>query len=172
MQLLLGSNSPRRNELLSQMGFDFKKVSIECEETFDNVAVADVAKYLAEKKSKAYTSLSDEDLLITADTVVIQGNNILNKPSSVEHAKQMLKMLSGTTHFVRTGVCLRTLDLTIVFDSLTEVIMDELTDEEIEFYIQKYNPFDKAGSYGIQEWLGLNKINSINGCFYNVVGLP
>ena len=172
MQLLLGSNSPRRNELLKQMGFDFKKVAIECEETFENIATADVAKYLAEKKSNAYTKLSRGELLITADTVVVINNQILNKPVSFENAKQMLRMLSGTNHSVITGVCLRTVDKTIIFDNLTEVMMYDISDQEIEYYIHNHQPYDKAGSYGIQEWLGLNKIKSIKGCFYNVVGLP
>ena len=172
MQLLLGSNSPRRNELLKQMGFDFKKVSIHCEETFEGIQTREVAKFLAEKKSKAYAQLQINELLITADTVVVLGNQILNKPASSLEATQMLTQLSGKPHQVITGVCLRTLDKTISFDVLTEVVMDNMSNQEIDYYVRKYQPFDKAGSYGIQEWLGLTKIDSIIGCFYNVVGLP
>ncbi len=172
MNILLGSKSPRRNELLAQMGVDFVNVSIDTDESFDlQMSVYDVAEFLAQKKSQAY-NVKSEDLLITADTVVIANSTILNKPSSEHEATVMLNMLSGKTHQVVTGVCLRTKEKTMSFSEKTDVCVEELSAKEIAHYIKRYKPFDKAGSYGIQEWFGMNKISGINGCYYNVVGLP
>jgi septum formation protein len=172
MQILLGSNSPRRSELLNSLGYDFTKVKIDCNEDFEGIKTNKVAAYLAEKKSLAYTRLNKDELLITADTVVICNNAILNKPADKAEAEVMLQLLSGTVHTVVTGVCIRSLDNKIVFDITTEVTMNSLSPSEMNYYIDNYEPMDKAGSYGIQEWIGLSKVAKLNGCFYNVMGLP
>jgi len=173
MKILLGSNSPRRNELLAQMDIPFTKVKIECEEDFDEAMPAEeVPEYLSQKKSMAYTDLLAGELLITADTVVVNGTRILNKPKDANEATTMLNSLSGSEHKVITGVTLRTLEKTVSFSSTTRVKINELSDNDIEHYISKYKPYDKAGAYGIQEWFGLSQVERIEGCFYNVVGLP
>ena len=174
MKLLLGSNSPRRNELLSQLGYSFTKVKIECDEDFSSaMPVEDVAGFLARKKSLAYDSLGDDEILITADTVVIAEKTILNKPTDQEEARSMLTKLSGKSHLVQTGVCIRSLSKgESVETSTTRVTVKELTLEEIDFYIETYKPYDKAGAYGIQEWFGLACVTSLSGSYYNVVGLP
>jgi septum formation protein len=173
MKLLLGSNSPRRNELLAQMGYTFYKVAIDCDEVFDaEMPATHVAEYLAHKKSYSYTSLLKNELLITADTVVISNNTVLNKPQDRDEAFQMLSQLSNTIHLVQTGFCLRTLEKTVSSNCITEVTVDVLSPEEIYFYIDKYKPYDKAGAYGIQEWFGLAKVKNLKGCYFNVVGLP
>jgi septum formation protein len=173
MKILLGSNSPRRNELLNQMGITFTKVSIDCDEDFDADMIAEeVPVSLSKKKSAAYTDLQDEELLITADTVVICEEKILNKPQDEEDALEMLWMLSDTSHKVVTGVTLRSLQREVSFSSTTLVHLDKLTDSAVNYYLGRYKPYDKAGSYGIQEWFGLSCVKGIEGCFYNVVGLP
>ena len=173
MKLLLGSNSPRRNDLLVKLGFTFDKIKIDCEETFDSkMPVREVAQFLAEKKSNAYSSLSDDEILITADTTVVKGDDILNKPKDAQEAYDMLSKLSGSEHQVVTGVCIRTHNKTESFSCETSVSIDELTNDEIWYYVNNYKPLDKAGAYGIQEWFGLAQVKSINGCYYNVVGLP
>ncbi len=173
MKILLGSNSPRRNELLAQMDIPFTKVSIDCDEDFDpKKPPAEVPVYLSIKKSNAYTNLAADELLITADTVVIQGTEILNKPGDAQEAEKMLRSLSGNSHSVVTGVTLRTLQKAVSFSSTTRVWVGELTAKDIHHYITNYEPYDKAGAYGIQEWFGLSQVEKIDGCFYNVVGLP
>lgn len=174
MKLLLGSNSPRRNQLLKEMGYAFTKVTIDCDEDFDEAMPSEeVPRYLAGKKSDAYTDLKSGELLITADTVVVaNGGHILNKPLDKEHAERMMYSLSDETHKVITGVCLRSIDKKIIFSETTEVMVDGLTTDEIEYYLERFKPYDKAGAYGIQEWFGLTRVRGINGCYYNVVGLP
>ena len=173
MKLLLGSNSPRRNELLAQLGYSFNKVAIACDEDFEaSMNSNEVAEYLACKKSMAYPGLQKDEILITADTVVINDHHILNKPADANEAYRMLSSLSGGTHLVQTGVCIRSMEKQISFTSTTEVVVDDLSDEEILHYVEVYKPYDKAGAYGIQEWFGLALVKEIKGCFYNVVGLP
>lgn len=172
MKLLLGSNSPRRSELLKSLNFDFEKVSIGTDEDFDGIETNNVASYLAKKKSLAYVNLSSNEVLITADTVVIAQNTILNKPASKAEAIEMLSILSGGKHLVSTGVCVRSLENNVVFTETTEVIFEPIATSEMEFYIDNFKPFDKAGAYGIQEWIGMSKVKKIKGCFYNVMGLP
>ena len=173
MNLLLGSNSPRRNELLTQLGFGFTKISITCDEDFSpKMAVGEVAEYLANKKSMAYTALQDSDILITADTVVIAEDIILNKPSDRAEAIHMLSTLSGKEHSVQTGVCIRSAAKQESFTSETLVKLKKISQEDIAHYVDTYKPYDKAGAYGIQEWFGLALVESISGSFYNVVGLP
>lgn len=172
-KLLLGSNSPRRKELLSQMGYDFSCVSIDCEENFPSeIPCHEVAQYLAELKSKAYLPLQENELLITADTVVVHENTIFGKPNTFAEAQQMLQKLSGNTHQVYTAICLRTLDEMRTFSDMAEVSVLPLTEKEIESYIQNGKPMDKAGSYGIQDWFGLAKISHIKGNYYTIMGLP
>jgi septum formation protein len=173
MNLLLGSNSPRRNELLAQLGFDFTKVSITCDEYFSpDMAVGEVAEYLANKKSMAYSGLQDSDIIITADTVVISEGIILNKPADRVEAIYMLSTLSGKEHSVLTGVCIRSVAKQESFTSETLVKLRKISHEDIAHYVDTYKPYDKAGAYGIQEWFGLALVESISGSFYNVVGLP
>ena len=173
MNLLLGSNSPRRNELLAQLGFHFTKVSITCDEYFSpDMAVGEVAEYLANKKSMAYSGLQDSDILITADTVVISEGIILNKPADRAEAIYMLSTLSGKEHSVQTGVCIRSVAKQESFTSKTVVKLRKISQEDIDHYVDTYKPYDKAGAYGIQEWFGLALIECISGSFYNVVGLP
>jgi len=173
MNIILGSNSPRRNELLAQLGFEFTKVSITCDEYFSpDRAVGEVAEYLANKKSMAYPRLQDSDILITADTVVISEGIILNKPADRAEAIHMLSTLSGTEHSVQTGVCIRSVAKQESFTSETVVKLRKISQEDIDHYVDTYKPYDKAGAYGIQEWFGLALVECISGSFYNVVGLP
>ncbi|MDG1046335.1 MAG: Maf family nucleotide pyrophosphatase [Bacteroidia bacterium] len=173
MRVLLGSKSPRRKELLSMLAINFDVVSIDCEEDYPKSMLSmDVAQYLSEKKSMAYKSLNDSELLITSDTVVVVNDKVLNKPRNKSEALEMLNRISGKTHQVITGVTIRTKEKTISFSSMTDVSMDKIDYEDKNFYINNYAILDKAGGYGIQDWLGLSHVNSINGCYYNVMGLP
>ena len=172
--ILLASASFRRRELLTQLGvlYSLVKPSQEEEVVPSDICVEDVSEYLACQKSNAYKDLKDNDLLITADTTVIVDNKILGKPKDYSDAFQMLRLLSGKTHLVVTGVCLRSVDKVVSFSVKTEVTFSKLDDEEIRFYIENFKPYDKAGAYGIQEWIGKVAVEGINGSFYNVVGLP
>ena len=174
-RLILASASPRRRELLAACDLDFVLAEkFECEECFPADLEADkVAEYLSQLKSNAYPhALATNDILLTADTVVIAGGEILGKPKDSADAERMLKMLSGATHKVVTGVSLRTTKQTISFSAESLVSFRTLENEEIAYYIEKYRPLDKAGAYGIQEWIGYIGIEGIEGSFYNVMGLP
>lgn len=174
-RLILASASPRRRELLAACDIDFTLAEIfECEECYPADLEADkVAEYLSQLKSNAYPhALKESDILLTADTVVIAGGEILGKPKNNADAERMLKILSGATHKVVTGVTLRTPSRTISFSAESLVTFRELENEEIEYYIEKYRPLDKAGAYGIQEWIGYTAIEGLQGSFYNVMGLP
>lgn len=172
--IILGSQSPRRNQLIKQLGFKFKNVSIETDESFPaDLAPVDVPGFLASKKAKTYLNLLDENsLLITADTVVVLGNKILEKPKNRAEAIEMISDLSGNQHEVITGVCLTTKNNQEVFHDITKVFFKRLNAPTISYYVDKYQPFDKAGGYGIQEWIGMIGIERIEGCYYNVMGLP
>ncbi|WP_449400073.1 Maf family protein [Chryseobacterium wanjuense] len=173
MKLLLASQSPRRKELLSSLGFAFDVVKIDCEEIVpEHIKVGESAAYLSELKADAFRKLAEGEVLLTADTVVSIDNQLLGKPQNEANAKNMLKLLSGKTHQVYTGITIKTLDKTITETDVADVEFDEITDDEIEFYIKNYKPFDKAGSYGIQEWLGMAKIKNMKGSFYTIMGLP
>ena len=173
MKILLGSNSPRRKELLQNLGFDFEVVSINCDEIFpDNLEVKNIASYLSELKANAYINLEENEILLTADTVVTFEGKVLGKPKNREEAIEMLSHLSGKTHQVYTGISFKTTEKIITKTDVADVEFSKITDEEIAFYIKNYQPFDKAGSYGIQEWLGMAKISRINGSFYTIMGLP
>jgi len=173
MKILLASQSPRRKELLSSLGFDFEVVKIDCEEILpEQIKIEEAAAYLSELKTNAFRILQNDEVLLTADTVVAIENKFLGKPKDEIEAKKMLQSLSGKTHQVYTGITIKTLDKTITETDVADVEFDEITSEEIDFYIKNYKPFDKAGSYGIQEWLGMAKIKKINGSFYTIMGLP
>ena len=173
MKLYLGSQSPRRRELLGSLGFDFEVINIECDEIYpENLPASDVVAFLSELKAKAFRSLEKSEILLTADTVVVFENKILGKPKSSEEAKEMLKTLSGKTHQVYTAVSIKTHDKILTQTDVADVSFLYISEEEIDFYIDKFQPMDKAGSYGIQEWLGMAKINKINGNFYTIMGLP
>lgn len=172
--LLLGSKSPRRRELLERLGIPCRMVDIDVDETLSEaVAPARVAETLARRKSLAYTTaIADNEVLVTADTVVVHEDTVLGKPRSSEDAVAMLQMLSDCTHQVYTGVCLRGSESMVCFTECTDVSFHHLTLQEITYYVNTYRPYDKAGSYGIQEWIGMVGIDRIEGCFYNVMGLP
>lgn len=172
--LLLGSKSPRRRELLERLGIPCRIVDIDVDETLSEaVAPARVAETLARRKSLAYTTaIADNEVLVTADTVVVHEDTVLGKPRSSEEAVAMLQMLSDCTHQVYTGVCLRGSESMVCFTECTDVSFHHLALQEITYYVNTYRPFDKAGSYGIQEWIGMVGIDRIEGCFYNVMGLP
>lgn len=174
-RLILASASPRRRELLADCDLDFVLAEkFECEECFPaDLEAEKVAEYLSQLKSNAYPhALSEGDILLTADTVVILGDKILGKPHSKEEAIKMISTLSGATHKVVTGVTLRTTKRTISFSAESLVSFRVLDVEEVCYYVEKYRPLDKAGAYGIQEWIGYIGIEGIEGSFYNVMGLP
>lgn len=173
--LILASASPRRRELLANSGLKFTLAEkFNCPEEFsEELAVEEVAAHLALRKSHAYPKeLQQNDILLTADTVVIVDNTILGKPANREEAIKMLSTLSGRTHSVVTGVALRMTDRTYFFSVSSSVSFRELEEEEIIYYIDTFKPYDKAGAYGIQEWIGYVAIESIEGSFFNVMGLP
>ncbi len=173
MKILLGSNSPRRKELLQSLGFDFDTVVISCEEVYpDNLPVNDIAAYLSQLKSSNYILHDTEDVLITADTIVILKNEVLGKPKNAADAQRMLSALSDTSHEVRTAITVRSLHKSVTYTDVAEVEFAKITPEEIQFYISNFRPFDKAGSYGIQEWLGMAKIKKITGSYFTIMGLP
>jgi septum formation protein len=174
-RLILASASPRRRELLAACDLDFVLADkFECEECYPaDLATDKVAEYLSQLKSNAYPhALGEKDILLTADTVVILGDKILGKPHSEEEAVEMISSLSGATHKVVTGVTLRTAKQTISFSAESLVSFRTLEAEEVRYYVEKYRPLDKAGAYGIQEWIGYIGIEGIEGSFYNVMGLP
>ena len=173
--IILASNSPRRKELLEGLDLDFEvRVLPGIDETYPlTLPAADIPLYIAKEKADAYRSqLTDKDLLITADTVVILGEDVLGKPVDNQDAFRMLRLLSGKTHQVVTGVCIITNQRQSEFSVSTDVSFDELSDSEIEYYIKTYSPMDKAGAYGIQEWIGHVAVSSLNGSYFNVMGFP
>lgn len=173
--IILGSNSPRRRELLAGLDLDFEvKVIPGLEEHYPaTLQPEEIPVFLAKQKAAAYIpTLPEKTLLITADTIVWNRNEVIGKPKNREDAIQMLQSLSGHEHHVVTGVCLTTTEKQKAFSVISAVKFATLTDEEIGYYVDKYQPFDKAGAYGIQEWIGYVGVESINGSFYNVMGLP
>jgi septum formation protein len=173
--IILASNSPRRRELLVGLGIDFEvKVLPDIEETYPaSLPVKDIAQHIAKEKADAYRKMTGgSDLVITADTVVIADDEVMGKPVDVNDARRMLRKLSGRKHQVITGVCLTTEAVQRQFSVTTDVAFKELSDEEIDFYIENYRPFDKAGAYGIQEWIGYVGVTGIDGSYFNVMGLP
>ena len=172
--IVLGSASPRRKTLLRAIINDFEiKVSDLEEEYPKNLKEKEISEFLAIQKSDFLSiKIKKNEILITADTIVIKGGQILNKPKNKTQAKEMLVFLSGSSHKVITSVCLRDQQKKLVFSSITKVFFKPLSDAEINYYVEEYKPLDKAGSYGIQEWIGLIGITKIEGSYFNVVGLP
>jgi len=174
-RVLLASKSPRRQQLLKDMGIDFETISKETDESYpSHLKPQEIACYLSNKKSEAFldSELPENFLIITADTIVVKGNDILNKAENYHQACKMLKLLSDATHQVVTGITIRSKNKSISFADKSDVKFKRLSQEEIDWYIEHYKPFDKAGSYGIQEWIGYIGISNIVGSFYNVMGLP
>lgn len=172
-KIILASKSPRRQELLRLMDIDFRIVLKDVDESYpDGLSPEEIAVYIAEKKAKAFDESVTDEVVLTADTIVAVDGQILGKPEDEEHAVQMLHTLSGKVHRVVTGVCILYKHQFNLFHDVSEVFFRKLTDEEIRFYVEKYKPLDKAGAYGIQEWVGLAGIERINGSYTNVVGLP
>ena len=174
-RVILASKSPRRQELLRGMGLDFDIMAKETPENYPaDLPMDEVPKYLSLQKSLAFTDdeLPARYLLITSDTVVICGNEIFGKPKNEEDARRMLRLLSGKTHHVVTGVTVRSAEKTVSFAVRSNVAFADLEAEEIDYYITHCRPYDKAGAYGIQEWIGYVGISRLEGSFYNVMGLP
>ena len=172
-KLILASNSPRRKELLAGLDIPFEVHVLQgVDESYpESLSSEQVAEFIATQKAKAY-EVNPDEILITADTVVVVDDEILGKPVDEEDAKDMLRKISGKSHHVITGVCLKGYDKQKSFSVDTEVTFKVLQDAEIDYYIKHYRPFDKAGAYGIQEWIGYIGVTSIQGSYFNVVGLP
>ncbi len=173
-KIVLGSKSPRRKQLLEDIGLQFELRTIEVDENYSpELKGEEVALFLSELKAKAFLGkLADDELVITSDTIVCMDDIVLGKPSNAREAFEALSQLSGRSHEVITGVCFLYQDTLHSFSETTEVHFRELADEEIQHYIENHNPFDKAGSYGIQDWIGKIGVEFIKGSYYNVVGLP
>ena len=173
-RIILASKSPRRHELLKGLGFDFEVRTKDVDESFsDDLKGADIPLYLSKQKADAFVDeLKANEILITSDTVVWLGDKVFNKPETVEEAVDMISTLSGRMHEVITAVCLTSVNKQVIFHDLTSVHFAKLEKADIEWYVNKYKPFDKAGAYGIQEWIGYAGIDKIEGSFYNVMGLP
>lgn len=173
--VILASGSPRRKELLSSIGIDYKvRVVNDIDESYpENMKAEDIPQFISRKKAAAYRQdMSNDELIITADTVVAVDNKILGKPKDKTEAVKMLNLLSGRKHQVITGVTVMTSEREETFATVSNVSISKLSDEEIDYYIEKYKPYDKAGAYGIQEWIGMIGVTEIEGSFFNVMGLP
>ena len=174
-KLILASNSPRRKRLLAGLDLDFEIRVIPgiCETYPETLSVPEIPVFIAKEKASVYEGkIASDELVITADTVVVLNDEVLGKPADASDAFRMLRLLSGKTHQVITGVCLTTVEKQHSFSVTTDVTFKELSDEDIHYYINKYKPFDKAGAYGIQEWIGYIGVTAISGSYFNVVGLP
>lgn len=171
--LILTSGSPRRKFLLEQAGYKFTVRPCTSDENFaPDMPPEKVASFLAEKKASSFRESIGDEIIITADTVVILDGAILNKPVDGDDAVRMLEMLSGRTHTVMTGVCILSREKERIFDDTTQVTFRHLTRAEIEYYVRHYQPLDKAGAYGAQDWIGLTGVEKISGSYFNVMGLP
>ncbi len=174
-KIVLASNSPRRKELLSGLGVDYVvKTLPDVDETYPGgLNEEDIAKHIARGKAEAYREvMNDDELVITADTIVWLEGTVMGKPKDEEDAREMLRRLSGKTHQVVTGVCLTTTSMQKTFATVTDVTFSNLTEEEIDYYVTRYRPMDKAGSYGVQEWIGFVGVENLSGSYFNVMGLP
>lgn len=171
--ILLASASPRRKDLMLGLGYDIEVIPSNVDESFPStLPLEKVPEYLAELKATSLSSRFPDRTIVAADTVVIVGNEILNKPSDAAEATEMLKKLAGSMHWVVTGVCIYHKNQRHLFSDTTEVYFKALNDSEIAYYVEKYSPLDKAGAYGVQEWIGYIAVEKIIGSFYNVMGLP
>lgn len=174
-QLILASQSPRRKELLEGLGIPFCVRVIECiDESFpEDLPIEDIPVYISKQKASVYAKcIAEDEVVLTADTVVVCQGQVLGKPKDEDDARRMLNLLSGRTHEVITGVTVKTREEEKSFSVVTEVQFKSLTPQEIDFYIRRFKPFDKAGAYGIQEWIGYIGVISIHGSYFNVMGLP
>lgn len=174
-KVILASNSPRRKELLSGLGIDYEVRTLpDVDESYpESLQGADIPLYISKEKADAYRALlRPGELMITADTIVWLDGRVLGKPKDREDALQMLRDMSGRTHEVFTGVCITTTDWQRSFAAQTEVRFAQLTEEEITYYVDRYQPMDKAGSYGVQEWIGFIGVENISGSYFNIMGLP
>ncbi len=173
--IILASASPRRKELLSKLDIDFNvKILPDIDESFPaNMPVVKVPQHISRKKAEAYRpGMGENDLVIAADTIVAAGRRILGKPADETAARDMLKLLSGRSHRVITGVTIMTKERMETFSTVSRVCFDVMSDEEIDYYVNKYRPLDKAGAYGIQEWIGMIGVSELHGSYFNVMGLP
>ena len=173
--IILASNSPRRKELLAGIDIPFEvRVLDDIDESYPHdLPTKEIAGYISKKKADAYQqTMAADELIITADTIVVLGQEVMGKPKDAAEAHRMLRELSGKTHQVITGVCLTTKERQTCFSVETDVTFKDLTDEEIHYYVEHYRPFDKAGAYGIQEWIGYIGVTGMNGSYFNVMGLP
>jgi len=172
-KIILGSHSPRRKELLEKTGLKFIVRPSDVEEDFKNfINIEEAAKAMANLKAKSFNDLKNNEILICADTLVSVGKKILGKPKSEKEAEEMLRLLSGKVHKVTTGITIKSNKNEKNFFDSTKVVFKVLTEKEIKYYVKNYKPFDKAGSYAIQEWIGLIGIKKIIGSYFNVMGLP
>ncbi len=173
-KVILASKSPRRRQLLDGLNIPFEVVIHEVNEIFpEDLAMEEIPVYLAKLKAEPFAEeLNHDALVITADTIVWIDGQVLGKPENFDHAAKMLKQLSGKKHVVVTGVCLTSKEKQITFSASTEVWFKDLSAEEIKYYLENYRPYDKAGSYGVQEWIGYVAITRIEGSYFNVMGLP
>ncbi len=174
-KIILASNSPRRRELLAGLDIPYEvRVIADIDESYpEELPGEEIPQYISRKKAEAYEAVMQPDeLIITADTIVWSEGRVLGKPADEAEAKDMLRLLSGRTHQVITGVTLLTCDVKKTFAVQSEVTFDVLTEEEIEYYVKRYCPMDKAGAYGIQEWIGYVGVTSLHGSYFNVMGLP
>jgi len=173
--IILASASPRRKELLTKAGFQFKVIKANIKETYPaNLPSEQIAEYIAEQKAIAVASTIKvkKAIIIAADTIVLHKNTMLGKPKNKQEAYETLQQLSNTQHQVITGVCIKSITQSELFSATTQVYFSKVSHAEIEYYINNYEVMDKAGSYAIQDWIGLTKINKIEGCYFNVMGLP
>lgn len=173
--VILASNSPRRKELMSGLGIDYTVRTLpNVDESYpDTLSKEEIPAYICQAKATAYKHLmAPDDLLITADTIVWSEGRVLGKPADRAEAIEMIRLLAGKSHQVITGVCLTTLERQQTFTSVSDVLFDTLSDEEIAYYVDRYQPMDKAGAYGVQEWIGYVGVKHISGSFYNIMGLP
>lgn len=171
--IILASSSPRRQYLMKEAGFDFTVKKPDVEEDFPaDMPASDVAVFLARKKAGYFAGSINDEIVVTADTVVVLGDRILNKPADRDEAISMLQSLSGNTHTVITGVCIQSKEKERSFQDHTEVRFKRLSNDEIAFYVDHYKPYDKAGAYGAQDWIGMVAIERIEGSYFNVMGLP
>ena len=171
--VILASKSPRRQQFFKDLDIDFIIQLKEVEEIYPSeLKGIEITDFLADLKSQAFTNLSEKDLLITSDTIVWLDENALGKPKNAEHAFKMLRSLSGKKHKVITSISIKSKNYQKIINDITTVTFKELSDSEINYYITNYKPFDKAGAYGIQEWIGFIAIEKLEGSYFNVVGLP
>ena len=173
--LFLASKSPRRKQLLEEMGYAFEIINTDVEEIYPvHLTPVQVVEYLSQLKLEPvnFSEYSENDIFISCDTIVVLDDIIMGKPETETEATEMLRQLSGKTHQVISGITVATAAQKITKHNITEVTFKTLSEAEIQYYIAHYKPYDKAGAYGIQEWIGLTGVTSVNGCFYNVMGLP